>query len=110
MSYFLLKTSYFTTFLSSSSIHPTFCSKPPTISTFSIPLAGEGDGTLSDQFSFTVPPIQDGNTHTFMVYGDLGTRAKDMQFLLQEALNEKYEAIFHVGDIAYNLSSEGVCV
>ncbi|KAH3819699.1 acid phosphatase type 7-like [Dreissena polymorpha] len=64
---------------------------------------GEADDTLSDQFSFTVPPVMAGNTHTFMVYGDLGTKAKDMQFLLQEALNEKYEAIFHVGDIAYDL-------
>lgn len=67
---------------------------------------GEADDTLSDQFSFTVPPVTEGNTHTFMVYGDLGTKSRDLQFLLQEARNEKYEALFHVGDIAYDLNSE----
>jgi len=68
---------------------------------------GELDDTLSDQFSFTVPPVLEGSTHTFMVYGDLGLKSKDMQFLLQEARNEKYEAVFHVGDIGYDLHSEG---
>lgn len=67
---------------------------------------GESAETLSDQFSFTVPPVTEGNTHTFMVYGDLGTKSNDIQFLLQEARNEKYEALFHVGDIAYDLDSE----
>ncbi|XP_045164941.1 acid phosphatase type 7-like [Mercenaria mercenaria] len=65
---------------------------------------GESMDTLSDQFSFTMPPVLAGNTHSFMVYGDLGTETHDMQFLLQEALNEKYEAVFHVGDIAYDLN------
>lgn len=60
--------------------------------------------TTSDQYSFTMPPVLAGNTHSFMVYGDFGTETRDLQFLLQEALNEKYEAIFHVGDIAYDLN------
>ncbi|WAR25576.1 ACP7-like protein [Mya arenaria] len=67
---------------------------------------GQSDDTLSESYSFTVPPVHDGNTHMFMVYGDLGTQTNNIQFLLQEALNEKYEAIFHIGDIAYNLSSK----
>ncbi|KAL4227019.1 hypothetical protein ACF0H5_014995 [Mactra antiquata] len=67
-------------------------------------VGGETVETLSDQFSFNVPPVMAGNTHTYMVYGDLGTETQDLQFLLQEALNEKYEAVFHVGDIAYDLN------
>lgn len=65
---------------------------------------GESMDTLSDQYSFTMPPVLAGNTHNYMVYGDLGTETKDIQFLLQEALNEKYEAVFHIGDIAYDLN------
>lgn len=65
---------------------------------------GESIDTVSDQFSFTTPPVLAGNLHSYMVYGDLGTETRDLQFLLQEALNEKYEAVFHVGDIAYDLN------
>ena len=69
---------------------------------------GESDDTLSAQFSFTVPNEQWGHKHTYMVYGDLGTSSKSIQFLLQEALNrldkpDKYEAVFHLGNIAYDL-------
>lgn len=69
-------------------------------------VGGENIDAISDQFSFVMPSVMAADTHTFMVYADLGTETKNMQFLLQEALNEKYEAIFHVGDIAYNLSSD----
>ena len=65
---------------------------------------GESKETLSDQFSFTIPPVLAGKPHTFMVYGNLGLESLDINFLLQEALDEKYEAIFHVGDIAYDLN------
>lgn len=67
---------------------------------------GESIDTISDQYSFTTPPLLSGNMHSYMVYGDLGTDTHDLQFLLQEALNEKYEAVFHVGDIAYDLNKE----
>lgn len=69
---------------------------------------GESDHSLSDQYSFTVPLELAGTKHTFMIYGDLGTRTRSIQFLLQEALNrqeksDRYNAIFHLGNIAYDL-------
>ncbi|KAK3579398.1 hypothetical protein CHS0354_029706 [Potamilus streckersoni] len=65
---------------------------------------GENDDTLSDQYSFTMPAVQAGITQTFMVYGDMGTLTKNVKFLVQETLNEKYQAVFHIGDIAYDLN------
>ena len=65
---------------------------------------GHSDESISDQYSFVVPNEMAGNKHQFMVYGDLGTNTKSIQFLLQEALNNKYEGIFHLGNIAYDLS------
>lgn len=67
---------------------------------------GDTADSLSDQFSFVVPPAAYGKSHKFMVYGDLGTETTNIEFLLQEALNDNYEAVFHIGDIAYDLERE----
>ena len=69
---------------------------------------GESDQSLSDQYSFTIPRELSGNKYQFMVYSDLGTNTKSMQFLLQDVINkqdkeENYEAVFHLGNIANDL-------
>jgi hypothetical protein len=41
----------------------------------------------------------------FLVYGDLMTNSKSLPYILKEGHN-RYDAIFHVGDFAYDLHSE----
>ncbi|RUS68863.1 hypothetical protein EGW08_023374 [Elysia chlorotica] len=66
-------------------------------------------GSKSDVFAFDVPHQQPHRPDVFLVVADLGLRTKSLQFLVHEVLNykDKYEAVFHIGDIAYNLDYEG---
>ncbi|KAH9518981.1 Acid phosphatase type 7 [Bulinus truncatus] len=61
----------------------------------------------SDIFRFHVPHNNESKLHSFLVVADMGTLTKSLQFMVHEALNGNYEVVFHVGDIAYNLNSEG---
>lgn len=59
----------------------------------------------SNFFSFRIPFKYE--PHTYMVFGDLGTKSANIQFLVHESKARNYSAIFHVGDIAYDLGSDG---
>lgn len=60
-------------------------------------------GANSNIFTFRVPYSTPGKVHIFMILADMGLSSKHLQFLSYEAANGMYEALFHVGDIAYNL-------
>lgn len=60
-------------------------------------------GANSNIFTFKVPYNTPGKVHIFMILADMGLSSKHLQFLSYEAANGMYEALFHVGDIAYNL-------
>lgn len=60
-------------------------------------------GTNSNLFRFRIPTTKPKRVYTFMLVADVGLRSKDLKFLTYEARIGKYEAVFHVGDIAYNL-------
>ncbi|GFO23226.1 purple acid phosphatase [Plakobranchus ocellatus] len=64
-------------------------------------------GAKSDVFTFDVPHQDHQRPDVFLVTADLGLITKSLQFLVHEALNYKYETVFHIGDIAYNLDHEG---
>ena len=60
-------------------------------------------GANSKVFTFKVPYNTPKKVHIFMILADMGLSSKNLQFLSYEAANGMYEAVFHVGDIAYNL-------
>ncbi|KAK7490603.1 hypothetical protein BaRGS_00018206 [Batillaria attramentaria] len=61
-------------------------------------------GANSNMYAFTVPyDSKKKKVHTFMILADMGLASKSMKFLTYEAAKGLYEAVFHVGDIAYNL-------
>ncbi|KAJ8302199.1 hypothetical protein KUTeg_021186 [Tegillarca granosa] len=70
---------------------------------------GKTEKLISDQYSFVVPGKH--NVQTYMIYGDMGTQSTNVQFIVHEAILEDksntYEAIFHIGDIAYDLGKSG---
>ncbi|GFS24975.1 purple acid phosphatase [Elysia marginata] len=70
-------------------------------------VVSENSGLKSDVFSFDVPHQDPQKPDVFLVTADLGLRTKSLQFLVHEVLNYKYETVFHIGDIAYNLDLEG---
>lgn len=41
------------------------------------------------------------------MYGDMGVESDVVPALEKEALSGKYTAIFHVGDMAYNMENDG---
>lgn len=41
------------------------------------------------------------------MYGDMGVESDVVPALEKEALSGKYTAIYHVGDMAYNMEDEG---
>ncbi|XP_060062934.1 acid phosphatase type 7-like [Ylistrum balloti] len=68
-------------------------------------VGGDIQSQRSNFFSFRVPFKYE--PHTYMVFGDLGTKSANLQFLVHESRARNYSAIFHVGDIAYDLGSDG---
>lgn len=70
-------------------------------------LYGHLNNFKSAQFSFTIPDVS--KTLTYMIYGDLGLLTANLNFLKHEVILDpsKYSAIFHIGDIAYDLGSDG---
>lgn len=68
-------------------------------------VGGENQTLRSNYFKFRIPYKYD--PHTYMVYGDLGTRSANLQFLVHESQARNYSAVFHVGDIAYDLGIDG---
>lgn len=70
-------------------------------------LRGENPDIISSQYSFVIPDVS--KTLTYMIYGDLGLLTANLQFLKHEVIMDpqKYSAIFHIGDIAYDLGSDG---
>ena len=57
----------------------------------------------SDIYSFTTPIVSHGTINSYMVLADMGLQTKSLDFLVYEALNHEYEAVFHVGDITEGL-------
>lgn len=68
---------------------------------------GQDSDSTSSQYSFTIPDVT--KPLTYMIYGDLGLLSANLQFLKHEVIldPQKYSAIFHIGDIAYDLGSDG---
>ncbi|CAL1527067.1 unnamed protein product [Lymnaea stagnalis] len=67
-----------------------------------------GNSTVkSETLTFEVPHNDSAKSHSFLIVADMGMLTKALQFLIHEAVNGEYEVVFHVGDIAYNLNSEG---
>lgn len=62
-----------------------------------------GDSGMNVMFEFRVPTTTPKRVHSFMIFADLGVNSKNLAFLVHEANSGNYEAVFHVGDIAYNL-------
>lgn len=62
---------------------------------------------ISKEYSFMVPDVS--KSSTYMIYGDLGMLSANLQFLKHEVIldSQKYSAIFHIGDIAYDLGGDG---
>ena len=70
-------------------------------------IVNEISGSKSDVFAFDVPHQNPDKPDVFLVIADLGLATKSLQFVVHEVLNYKYEMVFHIGDIAYNLFHEG---
>ena len=66
---------------------------------------GKDDRSISEQFSFTIPKAE--GVHSYMVYADLGLMSKGLPHVIYEPKQRKYDAVFHVGDIAYDLGTDG---
>ncbi|XP_005111668.1 acid phosphatase type 7 [Aplysia californica] len=83
---------------------------PDTTYTYRVVSEGTESGSASEELKFKVPHNDPKGKHTFMVVADMGLRAnKQLHFVCQEVVNGEYEAVFHIGDIAYNLhTSSGI--
>ncbi|OWF35193.1 acid phosphatase type 7-like [Mizuhopecten yessoensis] len=66
----------------------------------------------SDELIFTTQPREHDRLVKFIVYGDMGYKygQKTIEVLKTEVTSEHYDAIWHVGDISYNLESDGGAV
>lgn len=64
-------------------------------------------GSRSEKFTFEVPHGNPQKHHRFVVLADVGLLTRSLQFLVHEVLNGGYEVVFHIGDIAYNLGTQG---
>ncbi|KAK6994740.1 iron/zinc purple acid phosphatase-like protein isoform X1 [Biomphalaria glabrata] len=73
---------------------------------YSYRIINKGSNVKSGIFKFRFPH-NENKSHSFLVVADMGTLTKSLQFMVHEALNGLYEVVFHVGDIAYNLNTEG---
>lgn len=61
----------------------------------------------SNNYKFDVPHNDEKKAHTFFIIADMGLQTKSLQFVVHEALKNNYEAVFHIGDIGYNLDLGG---
>ncbi|KAK3102068.1 hypothetical protein FSP39_008520, partial [Pinctada imbricata] len=66
---------------------------------------GKDDRSVSEQFSFTVP--NPAKPVSVMVYGDMGTKSTGLPYIVYESKQKHYDAVFHVGDVAYDLGTNG---
>lgn len=66
----------------------------------------------SDQFWFETPPADENNwTPQLAIFGDMGNEnAQSLGRLQEESQQHKYDAIFHVGDFAYDMDSKNAKV
>jgi len=65
-----------------------------------------GSKSISETLEVKMPT--ESNKQIFMIVADLGLKPLRMfQFVGHEILNGNYDAVFHIGDIAYDLSSSG---
>ncbi|BFZ10366.1 hypothetical protein BsWGS_13404 [Bradybaena similaris] len=64
-------------------------------------------GSRTEKFTFEVPHGNPQKHHRFVVLADVGLLTRSLQFLVHEVLNGGYEVVFHIGDIAYNLGTQG---
>lgn len=56
---------------------------------------------------FNIPPNGTNWSPSFILFGDLGVESHIHTVLADEIRNGKYSAMFHVGDFAYDLESQG---
>lgn len=60
----------------------------------------------SSQFWFKTPPLSDWSPN-IAIFGDMGNEnAQSLPYLQEETQRGLYDAILHVGDFAYDMSSE----
>lgn len=66
----------------------------------------------SDQFWFETPPADENNwTPQLAIFGDMGNEnAQSLGRLQEESQQHMYDAIFHVGDFAYDMDSKNAKV
>lgn len=65
----------------------------------------------SDKLSFTAMPAGTDWSPTFAVYGDMGNvNGRAMARLQQEAQDGYFDAVLHVGDMAYNMDTDNARV
>ncbi|RUS69926.1 hypothetical protein EGW08_022310 [Elysia chlorotica] len=63
-------------------------------------------GVQSGPFYFKTPMAETDWSHDFLMFGDLGIDSDTVPSLVNEALSGKYTALFHVGDIAYDMKNQ----
>ncbi|XP_060074189.1 acid phosphatase type 7-like [Ylistrum balloti] len=63
----------------------------------------------SEEFSFTTQSRTHDRPVKFIIYGDMGYKPvhKTVEFLTTEVRSKTYDAIWHVGDISYDLDIDG---
>ncbi|XP_033755018.1 acid phosphatase type 7-like [Pecten maximus] len=63
----------------------------------------------SENWTFTTQPRTPDRPVKFLVYGDMGYNhgRKTVEVLKEDVALEKYDAICHVGDIAYDMETDG---
>ncbi|XP_060074213.1 acid phosphatase type 7-like [Ylistrum balloti] len=63
----------------------------------------------SEEFSFTTQAQTHDRPVKFLVYGDMGfdKGQKTVEVLKTEVTTQNYDAVWHIGDISYNLESNG---
>ncbi|KAL8609907.1 hypothetical protein ACOMHN_016382 [Nucella lapillus] len=83
-------------------LHRVYLAKLKPGETYVYRIVGDS-GASTSIYSFKVPYTKPGKVHIFMMVADMGLSTKSLQFVTHEAANRLYEAVFHVGDIAYNL-------
>ena len=80
---------------------------PDTTYTYRISMDSLPSKIISDQFKFKTPHNHPNTEHTHMVFADLGLRSPvALHFICHEAINRKYDSVFHIGDIAYDLNTD----
>ncbi|GFS07144.1 purple acid phosphatase [Elysia marginata] len=63
-------------------------------------------GSQSGPFYFKTPKSHSNWSPDFLMFGDLGILSDTVPSLVNEALSGEYTALFHVGDLAYDLKNQ----